>query len=82
MFEFKLYSLLEPFEAPFALFLFERQYPQELLNRLVWIALLQLLCVVVFVLDIDIAGIIIVVFFVFKVVPVMRSMRASIAVRC
>lgn len=68
--EFQLDGLLQALESPFALVRLEGRYPEKLGNGILGVAELELLRVVVFVLDIDIASLLIavVVFFVLEVV--------------
>ena len=57
------------FGIPIALCFLERRYTQELVNRGLGLVAFQLLGIVVFVLNIDVAALFFVIVFVLKIVP-------------
>jgi hypothetical protein len=65
----KLDRLLQSLETPFSLFRLECWYTQELCDRILGVCGFRLFCVVVLILDVDVARIIIFVLFVLEVVP-------------
>ena len=69
-----------PWSLPVALLVFHRWHSQELIDGFVRIIHLQLLGIVVFVLNADIASLLIIAIFILKVVPVRVSMVLKIGV--
>src|SRR5699024_2797288 len=87
-FEFELYRLFEPFEAPkevsisftiqatsipIAFLFFQSRHPQKLINGLLRIIHLDLLGIIVFILDPDISRLVVVGILIFEVVAVAVS---------
>lgn len=66
--ELELYCLLESLETPFALFLLQRRNAQEVGDGFVRIGQFQLFCIVVLILDVDIAGFVFLVLLVLEVI--------------
>lgn len=79
--EFNLDSLLETFEAPVALRLFQGWNTEEFLHSFFRAIGLQLLRVVVLVLDINIASLRFIIVFVLKVIPLILSVRVDTGLR-
>jgi hypothetical protein len=73
--EFELDGLFQSFETPVTLFRFQRRYTKKLANSFFWIVRLKLLGIVVFVLNINVAAFLIVIVFVFEIIP--RCVRTS-----
>lgn len=69
----QLDGLLQAFKPPLSLLWLEGRNPQKLGDGILRVAELQLLCVVVFVLDVDIARLLFIVLFVFKVISARRQ---------
>lgn len=60
-FELQLDSLLQALESPIAFFFLQRWHTQELIHGFLRVVRLHLLCVVVFVFDVDVAALLCVV---------------------
>lgn len=80
--KFQLDRLLQAFESPLALFRLQLGDCDKLVNSFLRAAELQLLRIIVFIFDIDIAGVFIFVFFILEIVsasPLLTSMRSTVA---
>ena len=76
--ELELDRLLQSLETPVAFLFFQRRNPKELLDRLLGCLSLHLLCVVVFVLHVDISTLLgIIVVLVLEVVAMLGQSRAQ-----
>jgi hypothetical protein len=72
--------LFETFESPVAFVLFQSRYPQKLIDGLLRVVDFHLLGIIVFVFDSDVARLVLILVFVFKVVLLIAGILHEIIV--